>query len=99
MVKIIATVGTSLITNFRKEIEKNKDSMQNNRSNEYGDIRAILDYIKDKAFIEYKPLEDKIKKIKGMLVDFAGKSNSSCAEIKAFFLFRRRLKTPFSYIF
>lgn len=99
MVKIIATVGTSLITNFRKEIEKNKDSMQNNRSNEYGDIRAILDYIKDKAFIEYKPLEDKIKKIKGMLVDFAGKSNSSCAEIKSLLSIQKEIKdTLFIYL-
>ena len=62
MVKIIATVGTSLLTNLRREIQNNKTSMQNDRSNEYGDIIAFLDDIKDKTFVCYKPLEDKIKK-------------------------------------
>ncbi len=92
MVKIIATVGTSLLTNLRREIQNNKTSMQNDRSNEYGDIIAFLDDIKDKTFVCYKPLEDKIKKIKKTLVDFAKKSDYSCAEIKSLLSIQKEIK-------
>lgn len=79
MIKVIATVGASLFTNY----------LDGNR-----DIGTHYNYIIDKPFKEHHDLKDRIEHIKKRVTPWANKNIEASAEIKSLWKIHESLKEP-----